>query len=147
MTAIEEIERLILHDIDLWLAVGQEAVEAAVKPLAVRILAATGSGRLTETFNEYGTPVTLYRCGSCAGTFTVCPAVAPEHDDQWAGCLGETCGSYDPHRDGDKLFDAGRVHRVGDRSHLTLVVSSAADTSQPGTKRSEVNPNIQGPSS
>lgn len=92
--------------------------------------------RVAETFNEYGTPVTMYLCGSCKTTFTVCPAVEPEHDDQWEGCLAETCASYDPARDGDKLFDAGKVHRVGDRSHIALVPQQAAvsDDTQPGTE-------------
>lgn len=84
--------------------------------------------RVANTFNEYGTPVTMFQCGSCKETFTVCPAVDPKHDDQWVGCLADTCASYDPDRDGDKLFDAGKVHRVGDRSHFQVIEGGVTTT-------------------
>lgn len=77
--------------------------------------------KISDTFNEYGTPVTLFHCPSCDSTFTVCPAVEDEHLDQWTGCLGDTCPSYDPDRDADKLFDEGKVRRVGDRSDFKVI--------------------------
>jgi hypothetical protein len=54
--------------------------------------------------NEYGTPVTGFRCKYCKETFTVCPAVPPEKFDQWDGCLGDNCSSYDINRDPTYLF-------------------------------------------
>ena len=77
--------------------------------------------KIADTFNEYGTPVTMFLCESCNQTFTVCPAVEDHNLDQWSGCLGEGCGSYDPDRDADKLFDEGKVRRVGDRSCFKVV--------------------------
>lgn len=79
------------------------------------------TNKIADTFNEYGTPVTLFSCPACNTTFTVCPAVEDDKLDQWTGCMAEDCTSYDPARDADKLFDEGKVHRVGDRSHLTVV--------------------------
>lgn len=76
---------------------------------------------LAETYNEHGTPVSLFQCESCPSTFTVCPAVPEDRRDQWTGCMADGCSTYDESRDGDKLFDAGKVRRVGDRSHLTVV--------------------------
>lgn len=84
----------------------------------------TEGTRITETFNSYGTPVTMFRCQGCRSAFTVCPAVAPENDDQWTGCLGLGCLTYDETRDADKLFDEGRVRRVGDRSALCVIEGS-----------------------
>lgn len=83
---------------------------------------------IAETFNEYGTPVSMFRCGGCETTFTVCPAVPEDQRDQWTGCMAETCSTYDEGRDGDKLFDAGKVRRVGDRSHLKAVQSAPPST-------------------
>lgn len=91
-------------------------------------LKAPGANRIVNTCNEYGKTVTLYRCMSCFSTFTVCPEVDPKDDGEWLGCLGPDCGSYDPDRDGDKLFDEGRVYQRGDRSHFKVIEggSSAA---------------------
>lgn len=80
---------------------------------------------LAETFNEYGTPVSLFQCEGCKTTFTVCPAVPQDRRDQWDGCMAEGCSTYDEARDGDKLFDAGKVQRVGDRSQICLVPTTA----------------------
>lgn len=77
--------------------------------------------KIADTFNEYGTPVTMFRCKDCEGIFTVCPAVEDKKLDQWTGCLGEGCASYDTARDGDKLFEQGKVHRAGDRTGIRLV--------------------------
>jgi hypothetical protein len=75
-----------------------------------RIMSTATSARIRETVNECGTPVVEYLCqGSCAQPFTVCPAPKPEEDNQWTGCLGIGCSSYDPGRDADKLFDDGDV--------------------------------------
>lgn len=79
------------------------------------------TNKLADTFNEYGTPVTLFSCSGCNTTFTVCPAVEDDALDQWTGCLAETCSTYDPDRDADKLFDEGKVRRVGDRSDFTVI--------------------------
>ena len=79
------------------------------------------TNKIADTFNEYGTPVTLFSCPGCDTTFTVCPAVEDDALDQWPGCLGEGCPTYDPDRDADKLFDEGKVRRVGDRSDFTMI--------------------------
>lgn len=76
---------------------------------------------ISETFNEYGTPVSMFRCVGCERAFTVCPAVPEEKRDQWSGCMGSECSTYDEKRDGDKLFGEGKVYRTGDRSHLKCV--------------------------
>lgn len=76
---------------------------------------------IAETFNEFGTPVSMFRCFYCRTVFTACPAVEPEKHDQWIGCMAEGCASYDEARDGDKLFEAGKVQRVGDRSRIQVV--------------------------
>jgi len=60
--------------------------------------------------NEYGTLVSLHRCDTCGGEFSLCPAVTPEKKG-WGSCLGVECVSYDPRRDADKLFAAGEVKR------------------------------------
>ena len=77
--------------------------------------------KLADTFNEYGTPVTLFRCDTCEETYTVCPAVADCDLHHWINCLAVNCASYDPALDVDQLFDEGRVYRVGDRSHIRVV--------------------------
>lgn len=60
--------------------------------------------------NQYGTPVDVYRCETCQGEFTVCPAHEDRsRDDQWRGCLAEACGSYDPARDADRFFASNKV--------------------------------------
>ena len=56
-------------------------------------------GPFAKAFNEYGTPVTVARCYSCEVVFTVCPPVQPGREDQWTGCLADTCESYDIARD------------------------------------------------
>lgn len=68
--------------------------------------------RVGMTVNEYGTPVTKYRCEACGEIFTVCPAPTPSEDHNWDGCTAPECSSYDPDRDIDKWFDEGYV-RVG----------------------------------
>lgn len=65
--------------------------------------------RLRQTTNGYGTSVVEYRCETCGETFMVCPAPSLEEDEQWTGCQARTCGSYDPARDADRLFDDGDV--------------------------------------
>jgi len=73
--------------------------------------------------NEYGAAVDRYKCETCGDVFTVCPAHEDRScDDQWAGCLAETCGSYDPSRDADKLFDNGNVVAFGQRAKPDLIV-------------------------
>ena len=54
--------------------------------------------------NEYGTPITEFRCGTCGELFTICPKVSPCYYDQWEHCILEHCDSYDPSRDADILF-------------------------------------------
>ncbi|WP_313444564.1 hypothetical protein [Brevundimonas sp.] len=87
------------------------------------------SNKIADTFNEFGTPVTLFACLGCESTFTVCPAVEDKHLDQWSGCLGRGCSTYDDSRDADKMFDEGKVRRVGDRSCFTVIAGSK-DTPQ-----------------
>ena len=54
-------------------------------------------------YNAYGVAVVVGRCGSCGARFTVCP---PVDFSTWGEhCLAETCPSYDPARDADRLFD------------------------------------------
>jgi len=81
---------------------------------------------LAETFNEHGTPVSLFQCESCATTFTVCPAVPEDRRDQWTGCMADGCATYDEARDGewmDPLFRQRlRTH------HRDLVVQHATMT-------------------
>lgn len=107
------------------------------------------TNKLADAFNEYGTPVTLFSCPGCKTTFTVCPAVEDDALDQWTGCLGETCSTYDPTRDADKWFDEGRVYRVGDRLVPLRVIEGGGDPnpSTAGTEqaqRGEVTPKSEG---
>lgn len=60
--------------------------------------------KLRDDVNEYGTPVTWFRCEACGGDFSVCPAVPPERLDNWGGCLDEGCPSYDLSRDAEVFF-------------------------------------------
>lgn len=57
--------------------------------------------RISEAVNDYNTPVSVHFCFGCGSEFTVCPPFG----DAWGGCLAETCSTYDPARDADKLFD------------------------------------------
>lgn len=84
------------------------------------------TNKIADTFNEFGTPVTMFSCPGCNTTFTVCPAVPDDKLDQWSGCLGIDCSTYDPDRDADKLFEQGKVLRVGDRSHIRSAEALAA---------------------
>ena len=74
--------------------------------------------RLAEIPNEYGTGTTLYLCDSCGRSYTVCPAINPEKDANWNNCLAPDCGSYDPSRDMDKLFDDRGVLKPEHRGNL-----------------------------
>jgi hypothetical protein len=60
--------------------------------------------KLRDDVNEHGTPVTWFRCETCGGEFTVCPAVPPEREANWTGCLADECSSYDPARDASIYF-------------------------------------------
>ncbi len=64
-----------------------------------------------NTFNEYGTIVSVHICETCSAEFTVCPAVEEKNRDQWRYCLSLDCVSYDPDRDADKFFDKGVVKK------------------------------------
>jgi hypothetical protein len=55
--------------------------------------------------NEFGTTVSLHRCDTCDGEFTLCPAIPPDRVHRWENCLARECASYDPERDVDRLFD------------------------------------------
>lgn len=81
--------------------------------------------KIADTFNEYGTPVTMFACVGCGSTFTVCPAVPEDKQEQWTGCMAERCSTYDEARDADKLLDQGKVQRVGDRSCFTVIDGAA----------------------
>ena len=71
--------------------------------------------RLGTALNEYGTPVGVHRCDSCSRWFTVCPDDTSA-DAQWAGCLAETCDTYDVTRDVDLMFEIEpwRIRRAGE---------------------------------
>ena len=53
--------------------------------------------------NKHGTPVSLHKCDDCGSEFSVCPPA----DENWGGCLGEGCESYDINRDVDALLFFG----------------------------------------
>lgn len=64
-----------------------------------------------DSVNEHGTPITVFpSCTGCGQQFTVCPAVPPERVEQWRGCLGEHCSTYDLSRDIDLFWDALSDH-------------------------------------
>ena len=58
--------------------------------------------------NEYGTKVSNHVCVMCGGLFTVCPSIRSDQPN-WDGCLAEDCGSYDPSRDVDLMFERGQA--------------------------------------
>lgn len=62
---------------------------------------------LRESTNDYGTPVSVFRCDSCGVEYTVCPALREDEraQEDADGCLSEECETYDPARDVDRLFD------------------------------------------
>lgn len=61
--------------------------------------------KLRNDVNEYGTPITVFRCEFCQQEFTVCPIVPDIHLDNWKGCTSPDCESYDEARDADKMFE------------------------------------------
>jgi hypothetical protein len=61
---------------------------------------------LREGINDYGTPVSWFKCDACDGEFSVCPAVTEDRYDEWTGCMADTCDSYDIVRDISIFFDA-----------------------------------------
>ena len=61
--------------------------------------------KIGHELNDYGTLVTRFKCEECGDEFTVCPAVPPDKENGWEGCLKPECTSYDPARDMDLLFD------------------------------------------
>jgi flavoprotein len=65
-----------------------------------------------DAVNEQGTLVLVRRCKGCGSQFTVCPK--PDVVEGWENCMAESCPSYDPGRDGDRLFDEGKVKREDD---------------------------------
>jgi len=65
--------------------------------------------KIGNGLNKFGTPISIHICEFCGVEFTVCPAVPPEKEDQWLGCLAPSCSSYDPSRDVDKMIDEGTV--------------------------------------
>ena len=60
--------------------------------------------KLRDDINEFGTPITWFKCEYCSREFWVCPAVEDENLDYWRGCLWNECESYDPNRDVDALM-------------------------------------------
>jgi len=63
--------------------------------------------KIGHELNEYGTLVTRFKCEYCGNEFTICPAVPPDKENEWRGCLGVDCVSYDPSRDVDLLMSEG----------------------------------------
>lgn len=62
-----------------------------------------------KIYNKYSTPVTLLKCESCKHVFTVCLAVEESNLDNWRGCLGVGCESYDESRDIDKVWGEAQL--------------------------------------
>lgn len=60
---------------------------------------------LGEGKNDYGTPVSRFRCDHCGDEYTVCPVVPLERREHWNSCLSEACQSYDESRDADLLSE------------------------------------------
>lgn len=81
---------------------------------------------LEQRANEYGTPVGAYRCDTCNGEYTVCPA--PEDHSEWQNCLAKECASYTPGRDADRLFDEGNVLSFEARAGRVVRRAASVDT-------------------
>lgn len=60
--------------------------------------------KLSDGVNEFGTPITNFKCDYCGSKFSVCPAIEDKHLDSFKGCTIHPCESYDPKRDIDILF-------------------------------------------
>jgi len=58
---------------------------------------------MSDTINEFGTPVSNHVCATCGVEFTICPAI-PDGETGWENCLAPECDSYDSHRDAEVLF-------------------------------------------
>lgn len=58
--------------------------------------------------NEYGTAISLHRCGVCEREFSLCPAVSP-NEKGWKNCLAWDCSSYVVERDAELYFVTGNV--------------------------------------
>jgi len=57
---------------------------------------------IKESENEYGTPISVFKCFSCGSEFTICPAVSEDKRAAYAndGCGdGFECDSYIPSKD------------------------------------------------
>ena len=54
---------------------------------------------IEESVNEYGTPISVFKCDTCGDTYTLCPAIPENKRDQWQNCMADICPSYDPNRD------------------------------------------------
>ena len=65
--------------------------------------------KLRNDVNELGTPITVFQCEYCCEVFTVCPAVPDINLDNWKGCTGPDCESYDEKRDVDKMIEEDGV--------------------------------------
>jgi len=61
------------------------------------------TGRIGLAENEYGTTITVMVCDKCGFVFTVTGDIS--EDTFGAGCLDETCESYDVDRDVDLMFE------------------------------------------
>lgn len=65
--------------------------------------------KIRDDVNEYGTPITVFKCDYCNEEFSVCPAVPDYKLDQWKGCQMKWCESYEEDRDADKMFDENKI--------------------------------------
>lgn len=85
---------------------------------------------IEENVNQYGTPVSVFRCDDCSDVFTVCPAVPEERRDEWQKCLAATCSSYEADRDVDFLVGAVETEPVGvkERRDAWAAVNAALDS-------------------
>ena len=68
--------------------------------------------KLRDDVNEYGTPITVFKCDFCGEEYSVCPAIPDVKLDDWNGCQMEWCESYDESRDANKMFDDPDVEFV-----------------------------------
>lgn len=65
--------------------------------------------KIRDDVNDFGTPITVFKCDFCHKYFTVCPKVPDDNLHSWRGCLSIECESYTPNRDVDALLFFGCI--------------------------------------
>lgn len=76
---------------------------------------------IKESKNEYGTPISVFKCDFCGQEFTVCPAIKPEDRKSWNGCGAPDCESYDPARDVSRYFVGGKCEVRKTKDGICLI--------------------------